>query len=630
MAITIVAAGLLAYHNSLHGPFLFDDLRAIPENPHLRHLWPLWGALTAPFSTAASGRPVVSLSLALNYAVGGLNVVGYHAFNLTVHVLTALVLFGVVRRTLSRAALRRTYGQAASSLAFATSVIWVVHPMLSEAVDYTIQRTELLMGLCFLLTLYCAIRSFSAVASRVGQWHAAAVASCALGMGSKEVMVTAPLLVLLYDWLFESPSFSELYRRRGRLYAGLAATWLLLVTLVATTPRRGAGWSFEHLTLGQYVMTQCGVILYYLRLTLWPHPLALDYDGWPIAQTLADVTLTAPALLGLVAVTLWLLRHRSPAGYLGAWFFLILAPTSSVLPIATEIAAERRMYLPLAGVIVGVVVGGWRLLSQRFVAPHLRRLVAVSLSSLLVVVLAAITIRRNRDYRSAIVMWSDVVAKRPNDGRAHYDLGNELSAVGELDEAVAHYTTALQIQPTFPEAHNNLGAALAKQGKLQEAIGHHMAALQLQATFPEAHNNLGLVLVKQGKYEQAKQQFDEALRQRPGFAEAHYNLGNVHVRLQQLESAETSFRQALQSDPSFAMAHNNLGLILAVRGEVAAAIAHYTEALRLQPDLVEAHRNLADALMRQGRYEEALRHLSEALTQDPNFTRKPKMGRTGQ
>ena len=200
MAFVVVAAGLLAYHNSFQGPFIYDDVPSIPGNPHIRHLWPIWQAMSAPPGSPVAGRPVVCLTLALNYAWGGLNVWGYHAFNLTIHLVSALVLFGILRRTFQGEKLRDRFGAVAVWLAGAIALIWEVHPLQTESVTYIVQRTESLMGLFLLLTLYGVLRSSQSSRPRV--WQAAAIVSCALGMGSKEVMVSAPLIVLLYDRVF--------------------------------------------------------------------------------------------------------------------------------------------------------------------------------------------------------------------------------------------------------------------------------------------------------------------------------------------------------------------------------------------------------------------------------------------
>src|ERR1022692_1539631 len=202
--LMVVAAGLLAYHNSFTGPFIFDDFYSIEDNPTIHHLWPIWQTLSPPRIGAPTveGRPLVNLSLAINYALGGYRLWGYHALNLTIHILAALTLFGIVRRTLLQPRLQERFGAAADGLALAVAVLWMVHPLQTESVTYIIQRAESLMGLFYLLTLYCFLRAAGAGGPGRFWWLAASVFACLLGMATKEVMVSAPLVVLLYDRTF--------------------------------------------------------------------------------------------------------------------------------------------------------------------------------------------------------------------------------------------------------------------------------------------------------------------------------------------------------------------------------------------------------------------------------------------
>ena len=195
LAVLLIAAALIVYGNSLWGTFIFDDQNSILGNPQVRRVWPLWNAFTAPANTPVAGRPVVALSLAINYALGGLDGRGYHAWNVGVHMLCALVLFGIIRRTLGRSPLRERFGVASDGIAAASALIWLVHPLQTEVVNYVTQRTESTMALFYLFTLYAAIRALDA--ERPAWWHGVSVLSCAMGMASKEVMVTAPLMVVL-------------------------------------------------------------------------------------------------------------------------------------------------------------------------------------------------------------------------------------------------------------------------------------------------------------------------------------------------------------------------------------------------------------------------------------------------
>jgi tetratricopeptide (TPR) repeat protein len=582
----------LAYHNSFHGPFIFDDVASIPENPQIRHLWPISKAMVTSPDLAVKGRPVECLTLALNYAWGGRNVWSYHAVNLMLHVASALVLFGLLRRTFEGKKLRHRLGTAAPWLAAAIALIWEVHPLQTESVTYLVQRSELLMGLFLLLTLYCTLRGSQSSCPRL--WYAAAVVSCSLGMGSKEDMVGAPLIVLLYDRVFLASSFRELWRRRMSLYIGLATTWLLLAALVAGTIHPLTGFGLEILTPWNYLRTEAGVIVHYLRLCFWPCPLVIDYFDWPIARSAEDAVVPGLVVVGLLGVTVWALCHRPYTGFLAACFFLILGPTSSILPIVGEVAAERRMYLPLAAVVTLTVVAafalGKRLLSER------QGIVLGCVSGGIVVTLFAfLTIQRNQDYRSVLAIWQDAVERRPGNDRAHNNLGLALAEAGRVPEAIRQYRQALRLQPNCAEAHYNLGLALAQQGNLAEAIGQYEGALQFQPDFAEAHASLGIALMEQGRLPEAVDHYEQALRFRPDLACAHYDLGLALVQLGRLPAAMEQWEEELRLNPDYAPAHYNLGLALEKLGRAPEAAEQYEQALQVQPDFVQARNGLARA-----------------------------------
>ena len=604
----IVLSGLAVYHNSFTGPFIFDDVPSVERNPSIHHLWPIWVPLSPPRGgdLTVAGRPIINFSLAVNYASGGLNVRGYHVFNLTVHILAALLLYGIVRRTLLSERLRSRFGPAAVVLALAIAVLWTVHPLQTEAVTYIVQRAESLMGLFYLLTLYCFIRGTEPGASKT--WFIPAVAACALGMASKEVMVSAPLVVLLYDRTFVAGTFREAWRQRRTLYLGLASTWLLLGYLLASTGLFGhqAG-DGAGATWWRYALTESNVILHYLRLALWPDPLCLDYL-WPIANTWGDVLPSTIVVTALLSVTVWACWRKSSWGFLGAWLFLILAPTSSVLPLR-DLAFEHRMYLPLAAVIVPVVLGIHELLGQR----GLTVLVVAALG------LGFVTVRRNDDYRTEMAIWRDTVAKRPGNTRAHANLGRALLDAGQLSEAMAQCGPALQANPDNPEAHYNVGFILQQMERTPEAIGEYEQALRLKPDFASAHYNLGVALDKEGRMTEAMEHYQQALRIDPDYIEARVNLGNAFLRRQDVSRAIGEYEQALRIDPNYAEAHSNLGAIFQRQGKLPEAVTQYEQALQSKPDYAEAHFNLGLALEKMGRTPAAIEHYRQALKIRPDF-----------
>jgi len=608
--LVVVMAGLLAYSNSFTGAFVRDDGASILDNPSIRHLWPIWQCL-APLRgipRTVQGRPLINLSLALSYALSGTNVWGYHALNLAVHILAGLTLLGIVRRTLLQPPLRERFGAAANELALATAVLWTVHPLQTESVTYIVQRTESIMGLFYLLTLYCFIRGAASDRSRL--WYSLSVTACALGMASKQVMVSAPVMVLLYDRAFVSKSFREAWQRRWPLYLALSATSaVLLETMIAADSYATVSQISQahHVTRWFYLASQPRVILYYLRLCVWPSPLCLNRPQ-PVVGTWTSNLLPAAVVMLLLGATVWAWRRRPTWGFLGAWFFLILAPSSSFIPLM-DLMYEHRMYLSLAAVVSAVVMGLYAVVGRR----------SLVVCAGVAIVLGALTWRHNRDYRSELSLWTDTVAKFPNDALEHYNLGIALSKVGLVQQATREFEQTLRLDPSLAGARNNLGIALEHEGRLPEAIEQYQQAIQTAPTFADAQYNLGGALIRQGRVEEAITHFEQAVRLKPDDAVARYNLGIALVRVGRLPEAVRQYEEAVRLKPDDAEAHNNLGSALARLGRLQEAIRHWEEALRLKPDYAKAHYNLGVALEQAGRTQEAIRHWEQALQIAPDM-----------
>src|SRR5208283_1829162 len=569
--------------------------RSIVDNPDIRHL-----ATTLRGNPLINpSRPLLRVSLWINYALGGLEVRGYHVLNLMLHILAAWTLWGLARRMLESPCLRDRYGREAWGLALAIALLWTTHPLQTESVTYVVQRTEILGGWFYLLTLYSVVRSASATGWRVSAWSVAAVVSCLLGMASKEMVATAPLLALALDRVFFAPSWKRLWQLRRGLYAALACTWILQAMLVMdSSGRKGTVGVGLGMHWWEYALTQPYYLCRYLALSVWPSGLTLDY-GTYLSRSVGEVAPYAAVVLLLLALTFVGLWREPPMGFCGLWFFLILAPTSSVVPITTQTGAEHRMYLPLAGLIGLGVVGGytlWRRTWQEL--PRRLRAGSVLVLAVGVTALGARTVARNEEYRSEVSIWRTVVDRWPINPRAHNNLGFALARAGHTPEAIAQYEAALRLKPDYAEphenlaiyaeAHNNLGSALARLGHTPEAIPHFEEALRLTPDFPEAHYNLGNALANTGRTSEAIAQYEAALRLKPDYAEAHNNLGNALANTGHTSEAIAQYEAALRLKPDYAEAHNNLGSALASAGHTSEAIAQFEEALRLKPDYAEA------------------------------------------
>ena len=642
----IIAAAIAAYADSFSGVFILDDQPSIVDNPTIRHLTDLKTVLTGQTGSGlpTDGRPLLNLSLAVNYAISRANVWSYHALNIAIHIMAGLVLFGIVRRTLAGMAGRpgspRGLGPDGPVLAaLAVALLWVLHPLQTESITYIVQRAESLMGLFYLLTLYCFIRyaecehalpssaclerasageggaSKGAAAHRSWFWFGLSIACCFLGMASKEVMVSAPLIVWLYDRTFVSGTFRKAWQEHRGLYFGLASSWLLLGFLVLSTNSRGHSVGFGlGVTWYTYALTQFYAVAHYLRLSFWPHPLVFDY-GSAVVRGLGDVAPQLAFIALLVAATLVALQKWPAIGFCGAWFFAILAPTSTVVPVATQTVAEHRMYLPLAAVVALTVAGTCALASRR----GLFALLAVALG------LGILTARRNEDYRSAVSIWNNTLAQHPESWRAQSDLGIAMAEdPGRLKDAMAHFEEALRLNPESSQEHLNLATVLIKHpDRVQEAISHYETALRIDPKSAEAHFDLAIALADNaGRPQEAISHYEEALRIRPDFAEAHNNLAILLARIPgRLEEAISHYKEALRIKPDYADSHYNLAFALArAPGRLQEAIPHYEQALRIKPDYAEAHLGLGIALSEDpSRLPEALGHFEEAVRLKPDF-----------
>ena len=654
LAATVIAlATLAAYANSFQGVFVLDDETSIVNNPTIRHLWPIWRPLSPPsHGETVSGRPLLNLTFAINYALGGLNPWGYHAVNLAIHILAALTLFGILRRTFllpsvlplpsrERAGVSDVASSpntshrasATTSLAFAIALLWAVHPLQTESVTYIVQRAESLCGLFYLLTLYCVIRGSTSGTNPPSafrrppsafRWYSAAFLACLLGMATKEVMITAPFVVLLYDRTFLAGSFAEALRRRWGLYLGLAATWGLLAYLVLSTGLLGksAGYGApDAIGAWEYLRSQPAVTMHYLRLSLWPDPLCLDYGRTGIVPTLTE-TATAGIVVGLLAATtVWALVRHKDFAVLSAWFFLTLAPTS--LTPLHNLAFEHRIYLALAAVATAVMLavcslGKWLAHRASYLLPASDD-VGVFLATLLCLVLGVLAFRRNADYRSEIAMWQETVTKTPHSDAAHFAAGATLQKAGRPADAITQYERALELNPRYAEAHQNLGVALDAQGRNAEATAHYQKALELDPSYPQALNSMGNAMLKQRRLSEAIAQFNKALEIRPDYAMVHNDLGLALEQQGKFREAKVQYQKAIEIDEGLALAQCNLGNAAVRDGNFYDAIAHYEKAVQADPRYSEAHNNLGNTLMHLGRLSEAVDQYERALEINPRY-----------
>lgn len=619
------------YANSFSGVFLLDDLHSIVDNPAIQDLWPFDELETFE-------RPLVKWTLALSYTWSlaltgdGLSPLGFHLFNTLVHLGSVLLFFDLMRRTVVRMDPLSVWrkGWIPTAIAFVAAAVWSVHPLNTQAVTYIIQRGESMMAMFFLLVLYgtnrsalAAVNPFTlskenkdadAAAKAVQRerifWVAVVWLAMLMGMMSKEVMATVAPLALLYDRAFLANSWKSAITRRWYIHAPL---WFIALAGGGLTYFYVAGESagFGGAELDSpwvYFLTQSKVLLHYMWLMYWPVGQSFDF-GWPATTELGDAwwqfTLLILSLLGaLVAVIRW-----PKAGFMLAGFFVVLAPTSSFLPIADR-AAEHRMYLPLAFLIAYFVADLHRtlmVLAEDHRAAYAK--IVAGLTTALVVILGTLTVMRNADYHSAKVMWQDVVDKSErlqdiyggefNTGRAHASLGQislnqarQSNITDEqreefLTEAQESYTAALEFDQGIPARRLSRLTGLAEvymaqqdwqaaRDILDQALNEESAN---QPHDPGLLNNSGLTYLQLGELQQAVDAFEQAIEHHPDYLASYQNLGSLLVQAGQDQPAAVLFNESLTRNPDQPAVWNALGATLARLGNLAAAEQAFTQAV---------------------------------------------------
>lgn len=597
---TLLLVGLLAaiyvgYARALDGELQFDDLRGIVENPALRHILPAGQVLELMRRPI---RELTDLTLALNYRSSGLSVRPYHLVNLGLHLATVVAVLALALRIL-----RRLGWPAPFATAFFTAAIFGLHPLQTEAVSYVYQRAEVLASLFYTLGLLLALTAEEKGCTTGGAVaYAGALACLLLGWGSKPIVSTFPAALVLC-WL-AFPAADEKSRLAshavGRLLASLPF-WVLTAALVSLllTGLRGSvevGFDLPVMSAGRYFLTQPRVILTYLRLLFWPRGQNVDWE-FPPSESLFELrTATAfvavGAILGCAAWLWWWSARRARAVELRAlarlaafgvlWFFLLLAPTSSIVPIL-DVMAEHRVYLPSLGILLPVAAGGVLLL--RKVAPGPRGAFLGGAAAAVVCAVLGIALdRRNVVWESAIALWSDAVAHSPGKARPHMNLGYALvqtdpeRALGELRIA-QKLAEAGDRGVLVDELEQNLAGALLALRRYSEAMDVLKQVAARQESAPVV-NDLAIAHLESGEVEQARALATRAAERWPLYAPAHHTLGQLDFVQRDYAKALPHFRRAVELDPDSPSSLAGLAMTQQKLGDRAGACASWSRYAR--------------------------------------------------
>lgn len=582
----LVLAGLCAYANCVSKTFVFDDDAWIVDQANLDR--------PIEYLESIKGRPLLGLTNLVLHNTGRNNPLGHHVFNVLIHIAGTLALYGLIRRTLLLPRFKKRFVGRAEYLAFGAALLWMLHPLQVQCVTYIIQRCESMAGLFYLLILYALLRGNAVGAEpyaavhpeknhphrawrclelRRAGWYALAVVSLALGFLSKEIMVTAPAAVLLYDRIFLTRSTRLMFRRRWAFYLFFMLTWAGFTAwhlFRASGSEGGIGFGIVRVTPRQYAFTQPGVLLYYLRLSVWPSGMSIDYQSWPWSYTLADAMPDAAIVAGLLLLTVILLFWRPALGSVCLWYFLILAPTSSVLPIVDAVF-EHRMYLSLASVtILAVFLGDWMLRAARAAPFRKYALAAVAIA------LGVLTFLRNEEYRSRAAVWEKAVARMPNSVRAKANLGQGLMIEERYVEVPPVLLQALELTEHDPTSLTNLGGTYEQLGDFAAAADCYRRLRDFYPKDAKYWRMYAASLLTLGKWDEAEENFREAIRLDADAVDAHYGLAAALLEM----GREDQMMEASQAASTISKDWPEAVLGLARRVILDQRLSDYSEARR--------------------------------------------------
>ena len=605
-ALLLVAAVIFAYQPVWHAGFIWDDDVYITDNPLLTApdgLKRIWFSLDSP----SQYFPLTYTTFRLEHALWGLNPTGYHWINILLHAANALLVWRLLKRL----------GVPGAWLAAA---IFALHPVQVESVAWITERKNVLSLFFFLLALLAWVEF---VEDRPKPWWRLYFLSLfffGLALFSKTTACTLPAALLLVLWLKGKPvNQVRLAQMIPFLVVGVG---IGLVAVWWERYHQGTQGTLFSYGPVERLLIASHAVWFYLGKLVWPGNLTFSYPRWTInaADPLAYGWLVAGS--GLGAAIYFARRFTGRGVEVAALFYVAtLSPLLGFIMLYTfyySFVADHYQYVASIGPIAlaaGGITMALGILGKE--KPFLKP----TLCGVLLLTLGVLTWCQGGMYADPDTLWRTTLARNPGCFMAHDNLGILLRRKGQLDEAIAHFQKALEIQPDNARVHNNLGNALLQNGQLDEAIAHFQKALEIQPNLAVVHDNLGAVFLKKGQIDEAIARFRRALDIQPGLVEAHYNLGLALFQKGQLDSAIAHFAKVLEIQPDLADAHANLGTVFLQKGQVAEAMVHFQKVLELQPQNIQVLNNLAwmlatspDASVRNGTRAIGLAQQAEQLS----------------
>jgi tetratricopeptide (TPR) repeat protein len=626
----------------------YDDTDFVTANPHVQAGLTVEGFKWAWHSEVARNwHPITMFSHMLDCQLFGLQPWWPHFVNLLLHAANSVLLF-VLLNHMTKALWRCA----------TVAALFALHPLHVESVAWVAERKDVLSTLFWFLTTLAYVRyveEFKVQGSKFKGFYALSMALFALGLMSKPMLVTLPFTLLLLD-----------YWPLGRVQPG-ARAWRLVaekipyfllsaascVVTYLVQQHGGAMLGLSDFPLGSRVANALISYVRYLKLMFWPHGLAglyLRSGSWPLWEV-------ALAALFLLTVSVLVVTQRRKRPYLAVgWFWYIgtLVPVIGLVQVGMQAIADRYTYVPLTGIFVILIWGGWEWAN----AWQMTKLAPV-VTAVVLAMCATLTVHQEFYWKDSEALFKRMIDATPNNYMARYNLGNLYSKENRIPEAISNLTAAIEGEPNYAEAHNNLAGIFLEQKRYDDALSHYRTAarlrteylyvfnlanaladaasarhdtnefaeavqtyrqaLQLNPNSSEAHHNLGLTWQAQGRAGEAVAEFEQAVRLNPNRVDTWTQLGFLYATQNKMPESERPFRELIRLQPGNANAYGWLGNALAEQNKLSEAVQFYLTALKLDPKDYKTEFNTGLALMRGGKKQEAAEHLRQALRLHPDY-----------
>jgi len=608
----ICFCGVIIFFATVHSPFLYDDAHAIEDNPYIKNL--------SKFQQLVGiqnifNRSILLFTFSVNHAIGQLDVFGYHLINIMLHLCVGIIFYFLAMELLiiENPALKHTFQR----LPLAVSLIHLFNPVNVESITYLSSRSSVLVTLFYLSSFYLFIRFVNSKEKQKNKWeiiHYPIVILFLfyLGLGTKEIIITLPIVAVLYLWVRSSTKNFHKYLPELSVILIPLIIYLLYryVQMGNLLVIKNDPYSYM-IDRGLYLLTQIKVVIsYYLVKLIFPFNLNFEPDI-RLVSGFFDWEWIAPLIIG-VGIAIGIFYQKSILlKYAFIWALITILPTSSIIPLK-QIVTEHRTYLPGIGINMGLGILLLRTASHRKVIP--------STLITFLVIYGFLAMERSLDYRSEINLWEDTVRKSPYKSMAHNNLGTAYLSKERLKEAQKSFEISSALSPSSTDPYINIGHIYSRKKEWGKAKLQYDLALKLGSNRSQVYFNSGLMRLKLNKPAEALPFLLEAIKIKNHRSLYHHELGNAYRMLKQYDSALKSYRKVLELEPNHVVAQNNIGLIFWNLKILDKAELELKKALAME-DKTKIHKNLANLYIAKKQFSKAIPHLQTVIKRKPNDSR---------